>query len=175
MRFIFIRRINQRLNYRFIDRYKMKNYLLFLTFFVTGATFPQTTQLTSFKLLFESLKFGEDVTAVIHYAKCKLVVDGEETDSPDAIGGMKLMPYEYFAKMSVRNEKAYVTASETRLIGHRSYGYVLNYVKIRIFEDDKVEIIARYLDPNTYEVKMDETFNATINSGNNDGAVYLYK
>ena len=66
---------------------------------------------------------------MIHYAKCKLVIDGEETPAPDAIGGMKLIPYEYFAKMSVRNEKAYVTASETRLISHRSYGYVLNYVK----------------------------------------------
>lgn len=73
--------------------------------------------------------------------------------------------------MSVKNEKAYVTESETRLNGHRSYGYVLNYVKIRIFEDDSVEIIARYLDCNTYEVKTDETFNAVINNGSNDGAV----
>ena len=77
--------------------------------------------------------------------------------------------------MSIRNEKAYVTASETRLISHRSYGYVLNYVKIRIFEDDSVEIIARYLDPNSYEVKMDETFTALVNNGSNDGAVYLYR
>ena len=77
--------------------------------------------------------------------------------------------------MSVRNDKAYVTASETKLIAHRSYGYVLNYVKIRIFEDDSVEIIAQYLDPKTYEVKMDETFNAVINNSSNDGAVYLYR
>jgi hypothetical protein len=147
--------------------------LLFL--FLTGSTFSQTMQLTSFKSFFESLTSGEDVNAVVHYAKCKLVIDGEETPAPDAIGGMKLIPYEYFARMSVRNEKAYVTASETRLIAHRSYGYVLNYVKIRIFEDDSIEIIARYLAPNTYEVKMDETFNATINNGSNDGAVYLYR
>ena len=154
----------------------MKKYFWALLFlFLTGSTFSQTRQLTSFKSFFESLTGGEDVNAVIHYAKCKLVIDGEETPAPDAIGGMKLIPYEYFSKMSIRNEKAYVTASETRLISHRSYGYVLNYVKIRIFEDDSIEIIARYLDPNTYEVKMDETFNATINNGSNDGAVYLYR
>ena len=154
----------------------MKKYFLILLFlFLTGSTFSQTRQITSFKSFFESLTSGEDVNAVIHYVKCKLVIDGEETPAPDTIGGMKLIPYEYFAKMSVRNEKAYVTASETRLIAHRSYGYVLNYVKIRIFEDDSIEIIARYLDPNTYDVKMDETFNATINGGNNDGAVYLYR
>ena len=152
---------------------KVKSSLLLLLISIPLAA--QTTQITSAPSLFESLKSGEDVNAVIHYAKCKLIIDGEETQSPDAVGGMKLIPYEYFARMSIRNEKAYVTASETRLISHRSYGYVLNYVKIRIFEDDSVEIIARYLDPNSYEVKMDETFTASVNNGSNDGAVYLYR
>lgn len=152
----------------------IKNKFLLLLLLVSIPLTAQTKQITSALSLFESLKSGEEVNAVIHYAKCKLIIDGEETQSPDAIGGMKLMPFEYFAKMSIRNEKAYVTASETRLISHRSYGYVLNYVKIRIFEDDSIEIIARYLDPNTYEVKMDEAFNATINTGSNDGAVYLW-
>lgn len=152
---------------------QIKSLLLLLLISISLAA--QTTQITSAPSLFESLKSGEDVNAVIHYAKCKLLIDGEETQSPDAVGGMKLIPYEYFAKMSIRNEKAYVTASETRLISHRSYGYVLNYVKIIIFEDDSVEIIARYLDPNSYEVKMDETFTALVNNGSNDGAVYLYR
>jgi hypothetical protein len=152
---------------------QIKSLLLLLLISIPLAA--QTNQIISAKSLFESLKAGEDVNAVIHYAKCKLLIDGEETQSPDAVGGMKLIPYEYFAKMSIRNEKAYVAASETRLISHRSYGYVLNYVKIRIFEDDSVEIIARYLDPNSYEVKMDETFTALVNNGSNDGAVYLYR
>ena len=152
----------------------IKVQFLILLLLAPIAVFAQTTQLTSSESLFKSLKDGEDVNVVIHYAKCKLVIDGEETPAPDAIGGMKLIPYEYFSKMSIRNEKAYVTASETRLISHRSYGYVLNYVKIRIFEDDSIEIIARYLDPNTYEVKMDEIFTAIVNNGTNDGAVYLW-
>ena len=153
----------------------IKNKFLLLLILVSIPLTAQTKQITSALSLFESLKSGEDINAVIHYAKCKLIIDGEETQSPDAVGGMKLIPYEYFAKMSIRNEKAYVTASEARLISHRSYGYVLNYVKIRIFEDESVEIIARYLDPNSYEVKMDETFTALVNNGSNDGAVYLYR
>lgn len=150
---------------------------LILAFFVIllNSLSAQTTQITSAVSLFENLKSGKNVRAVIHYSKCKLIIVGEETQSPDAVGGMKLMPFEYFARLSVGNQKAYVTASETRLIAHRGYGYVLNYVKIRIFEDDSVEIIARYLDPNSYEVKMDETFTTYLNNGSNDGAVYLYK
>jgi hypothetical protein len=152
--------------------FKIKLSLIAALFSIVS--FAQTGQIISANSLFENLKAGKDVSVIIHYAKCKLLIDGEETQSPDAIGGMKLMPFEYFAKMSIKNENAYVTASETRLISHRSYGYVLNYVKIRISEDDSVEIIARYLDPNTYEVKMDETFKAMINKGGNDGAVYLW-
>ncbi len=151
-----------------------KFFIISAILFITTNVLAQTEQLISAKSLFEKLNLGKEVNVVIHYAKCKLIVDGEEVQSPDAVGGMKLMPFEYFARMSVRNEKAYVTSSETHLISHRSYGYVLNYVKIRIFEDDTVEIIARYLDPNTYQIKMDETFWAVINNGSNDGAVYLY-
>lgn len=151
-----------------------KQILLTLILILVNTLLAQTTQVTNAKSLFDNLKGGADVRVVIHYTKCKLVIDGEEKKSPDAVGGMVLMPFEYFAKMSVGNPKAYVTASETHLISHRSYGYVLNYVKIRIFEDDTVEIIARYLDPNSYEVKMDETFTALINNGSNDGAVYLW-
>jgi len=153
----------------------IKNKFLLLLLLASVPLTAQTKQITSALSLFENLKSGEDVNAVIHYAKCKLIVDGEETQSPDAVGGMRLMPFEYFAKMSVGNEKAYVAASETQLIAHRKYGYVLNYVKIRIFEDDTVEIIACYLDPNSYEIKMDETFTAYLNNGRNDGAVYLFK
>lgn len=151
-----------------------KFFIISAILFITTNVLAQTEQLISAKSLFEKLNLGKEVNVVIHYAKCKLIVDGEEVQSPDAVGGMKLMPFEYFARMSIRNEKAYVTSSETHLISHRSYGYVLNYVKIRIFEDDTVEIIARYLDPNTYQIKMDETFWAVINNGSNDGAVYLY-
>lgn len=151
-----------------------KFFIISAILFITTKVFAQTEQLISAKSLFEKLNLGKEVNVVIHYAKCKLIVDGEEVQSPDAVGGMKLMPFEYFARMSIRNEKAYVTSSETHLISHRSYGYVLNYVKIRIFEDDTVEIIARYLDPNTYQIKMDETFWAVINNRSNDGAVYLY-
>ena len=153
----------------------MKNFLMLSAILLmTTKVFAQTEQVISAKSLFEKLNLGKEVNVVIHYSKCKLIIDGEEVQSPDAVGGMKLMPFEYFARMSVRNEKAYVTSSETHLISHRSYGYVLNYVKIRIFEDDTVEIIAQYLDPNSYQVKMDETFWAVINNGSNDGAVYLY-
>ncbi len=143
--------------------------------FFYSLTFAQTTQLNNFEDLMAALNNGESVRAVIHYGKCELIIDSVAVEAPDAIGGMEFQTFEYFAKMSIRNEKAYVTTSETVLIGHPYYGYVYNYAKLRIYEDNFVEIIARYLDPNSYEVKMDETFTTVINDGNNEGAIYLYK
>ena len=143
--------------------------------FFYSLSFAQTTQLNNFGDLMDALNTGESVRAVIHYGKCELIIDSVAVEAPDAIGGMEFQTFEYFAKMSIRNEKAYVTTSETVLIGHPYYGYVYNYAKLRIYEDNFVQIIARYLDPKSYEVKMDETFTTIINDGNNEGAIYLYK
>lgn len=146
----------------------------FVLILIPFSIFAQTQQLKDFNQLFNSLKSGESVRAIIHYELCRLVIDGKEEVAPNAIGGMDLNTFEYFAKGSVRNDNAFISASETVLISHPRYGYVLNYVKLRIYEDDNVEIVARYLDPKTYEVKMDETFYARINNGNNSGALFLY-
>jgi hypothetical protein len=150
----------------------MKKVLVFIL--IPVACFAQPEQLMDFESLFTKLKSGETVKAVIHYSLSKLVIDGKEEKAPDAIGGMEFHAFEYFAKGAVRNDKAFISVSETVLITHPRYGYVLNYVKLRIFEDNSLEIIARYLDPRTYEVRMDETFYSEINNGQNNGAVYLY-
>ncbi len=115
------------------------------------------------------LKAGKAVRAVIYSQKCKLLIDEKEEKAPDAIGGMKLKTFEFFAKGSVKNEKAFVTSSETMLISHPRYGFVYNCVKLRIYKDGFAEIVAGYFDPKTFEVKMDEIFYSLINNSPNDG------
>ena len=135
----------------------------------------QQHQLKNFDQLLLALRNGTEVRAVIYYAQCKLIADSVETKSPDAIGGLSLSTFEYFATMSVRNPKAFVSSSETVLISHPRYGHVLNYVKLRIYDDNNVEITARYLSPTTYQIVMDETFYGSISSGSDNKAVYLFE
>ena len=147
-----------------------------LLFLIIGTVISaQPLQINGFDELMDSFTSGYTVKAVIHYGDCSLIIDGEEEEAPDAIGGMELNTFEHFAIGTVKNEKAFVTASETVLIWHPFYGYVLNYAKIRIYDDNSVEVIARYLDPNRYEVKMDETFKTVMNDGENEGAAFFYK
>ncbi|MCX6137866.1 MAG: hypothetical protein NTV54_10265 [Ignavibacteriales bacterium] len=135
----------------------------------------QPKQLKNFDELMASLKSGHSVRTVIYYAKCTLIADSQEVKAPDAIGGMELRTYEYFAPGVVRNPKGYLTTSETVLISHPRYGYVQNYVKMKIFDDDRAEIVARYLKPGTLEIVMDEMFKGTINNGKDDGGIFLFE
>lgn len=136
----------------------------------------QAQQLTSFDELMNALKSGKQVTAVMHYVKFKLISDNQEQDKvPDAIGGMDLDTWEYFAPNSVKNKEAFVVFSESKLIQNpKGDGYVYNYVKMRIDSLNKVKVSARYLDSKNYEVNMDENFFGVINDGKNDGGLFLY-
>lgn len=156
-----------------------KGTAIFLFFFVSITVSAQTA-IHSFDELMTALKAGKPVKAVIYYGKCKLFSDGvEEPESPNAIGGMKLETYEYFDSSVFKNKvPSFVTSSQTVLINQSFYGYVYNYVKIKVRTDNSVEITARYLRPrkfsSKFKVVMDETFKGNINDGTNDGAVSLF-
>lgn len=122
------------------------------------------------------LKKGYEVKLVIHYAKCDLEIEGERVeDKMDAIGGMKIDVFEYFDRGVVYNDEAFVVFSEAKLIKNPlGEAYVYNYVKVKIFESNKVVITACYLNALTFEEEMSEKFYGNINSGKNDGGIYLY-
>jgi len=156
----------------------MKKIVLFLVaiLFISTSIFAQK-QLKNFEELMTSLKSGKQVRMVVYYNKCKLISDNEEKEKvPDAIGGMNLGVYEYFAKEAVKNKLAFVVASESKLIENpKGDGFVYNYVKIKVYEDNKVKITAQYLDVKSFEQKMDENFFGEINDEKNDKAVYFYE
>lgn len=158
----------------------MKKIISLVLLFAVASISNAQTALRSLDEIMTALKEGKTVKTVIYYGKCKLFSDGvEEEKSPNAIGGMKLDTYEYFDS-SVFHGKvpSFVTSSQTILISHPSYGYVYNYVKIKIKMDNMVEITARYLKMRKLSAKpkvvMDETFKGKINDGINDGAVSFF-
>jgi hypothetical protein len=105
----------------------------------------------------------------------KLFVNAkEETKIPEAVGGMDVGAFEYFAPGAIGNKEGFLSFSHLQLIKHARYGTVYNYVKVSVFESNKVRILAQYLAPGTFAVKMDETFEAEVNDGTNKGGAYFY-
>ncbi len=145
--------------------------------FITTSLFAQTSnQLKSFDELMAALKAGKQVRMVVYYGKCKQISDNEEKEkAPDAVGGLTLDVFEYFAPNAVKNKQAFVVASASKLIENpKGEGFVYNYVKIKVTEDNKVKITAKYVDVKTYNENMDENFFGDINDGKNDKQVYFY-
>jgi hypothetical protein len=147
--------------------------LIILLALQAGAAHPQ---ITTFDDLMKTLNAGGYVRAVCYYGKCTLISDNENQEKvPDAVGGMDLTTYEYFAPNSVKNKEAFVVFSECKLIEYpKGDGYVYNYVKVKIDPNNKVKITARYVDAKTMEEKMNENFFGQINDGKNDGGIFLY-
>jgi len=150
--------------------------LLFLglSSFVSQA--ENTEQIKSFDALMQHLKTGSEVSVVLHYAKCRLISDDEIVEHvPNAIGGMTLDVWEYFAPMAIHNKKAFVVSSTSKLIQYpQGEGYVYNYVKIKVYDDNSVKIVAQYLDAVTYEILMTESFYGTIADEKNNEGVFIY-
>jgi hypothetical protein len=127
-----------------------------------------------FDTLLGALKEGKAVQAVLHYGKFRLVVDGKEAKAPDTIGGMEVKTFEYFAPGSVGNPRGYLTTSETVLISHPTRGYVYNYVKLNVYEDHAVDVVARYLNPTTFEIVMDEVLYGQMSNRRDNLGAFFY-
>jgi hypothetical protein len=138
-----------------------------------GPAWAEVMPLRSFAALMEALLGGHSVKVVAHYGKCEMTVDGQKKKAPEAIGGLTIEAFEYFAAQSIRNPKAFVVFSAAHLINHK--GYIYNYGKFRVFEDGRVEILAQYAKPVTYRVIMEQTFTTVINNGINDGGVFFFR
>lgn len=141
-------------------------FLLFLTTVTVHLPATATRPAGSADEIMNALKQGKTVRAVFHYAKCKLISDNEEVQKvPDAVGGMNIDTWEYFAPNSIRNPKGFLATSHSVLINHPSYGIVLNYAKLRIGDDGEIRIVAQYLDPKSFEIRMNESFYTRIGQG----------
>jgi len=112
------------------------------------------------------------VRLVIDYGRCALSVDGDTVPAPSAIGVVAIEACEFFAAGSIGNDQEYFAFSHTTLINRR--GFVYNYVKFRVDADGTVTARAMYLEPDDYEVTMDEEFSTRIDDGKGAGAAAFF-
>jgi len=129
--------------------------------------------LESFDDLMDALRGGHTVRVVADYGRCELIIDNEPDQAPEAVGGMTIDAWEWFARGAVRNDLAFVAFSHANLIEHPRQGMVTNHVKFKVHEDGRVVISARYLDPVTYEETMFEKLFTSIARGDQGAARFF--
>lgn len=155
----------------------MKKFVTLITLLLCVHAVFAGDQLKSFAEIMNALKSGDKVSAVFYYAKCQQIADNKiQEEPPAAVGGMTIDTWEFFDTGVVHNKKAFVVSSSSKLIANpMGESYVTNYVKVKISDDNKVRIVARYINPLTLETTMDESFYGEINDGKNESGVYFYK
>ncbi|MBN1650054.1 MAG: hypothetical protein JW857_01925 [Bacteroidales bacterium] len=157
---------------------KCRNFLFLICLLLIGfISRAQTTRITNFDELMQSLNSGEQVRVVIQYGLCEWAPNQQkQSPTPDAITGMNIDVYEYFSPGLVNNKMAFVVFSNAKLIQNPiGKGFVYNYGKLRINADNSVQIKARYIHPKNLKVVMDETFIGEINDGTNKKGINLFK
>lgn len=157
--------------------------ILILSFLVvsTNIGMERSTYLTGAKLssvedIKQVLFSGRSVRVVNFYSKCQGLnpVTGKERSGVDAVGGMIIETFEYFGEDVFPDKPPYLAASKAQMVyvGDRFYK---DYVKMRFFENNRVEIISMFLDPETNEIIPLHDFKCEVNSGNgSDGGVHAY-
>ena len=155
----------------------MRSFYIFLLLIISLSGEAQPARIKNFNELIASLSTGERVRAVIHYAKCRFSTEGsKQSPAPDAITGMDIDTFEYFAPGAAHNLKAFLVFSQMKMIQNpKGKGFVYNYGKVRINEDDSVTVLAKYVNPKNFKVVMDESFSGILNNGNNGGGIDLFK
>ena len=159
-----------------IDQHRSRSRLAMLAFVATlaaGSALAGPRPITDFEALMSALQAGETVKVVVDYGRCDLIVDNHPETAPQAVGGMVIDVWEYFAAGSIGNAQAFLAFSHGSLIQHARRGMVINHVKFRVMEDGKVTIGARYLDPVTYEETMFQNLFTTIADGEQGAAAFF--
>jgi hypothetical protein len=155
---------------------KFKALVLFLLFFVAHVAVSQTARIPDFERLMKSLNAGERVRIVIEYQKCAWQDTTKKTVTPNAITGMDIDTYEFFAPGVIHKKMAFVVFANSKLIQNpKGKGFVYNYGKVRINADNTVLITAKYIDPKTFKEQMNEVFVGKLNDGTNKEAINLFK
>jgi len=125
----------------------------------------------------KTLTAGEEIRVVIRYADCDREHPRNGFDSiPDIAASMHIETWEYFPRHSIRNDHAFVVFSDARLIGNPiGKGFVINYGKVRISDNDSAMVDARYLHPRSHRSLMYQRYRCRIDDGSGTQGIYLYK
>ncbi|CAF1116935.1 unnamed protein product [Brachionus calyciflorus] len=120
--------------------------------------------MANYKQIKEDLFNGKKLRFIFHYQKMNLYLNNTLIRSPNAVGGFDIDIFEYFGVNVTGNPIEYIASSTNALITHSRYGIINNYGKIRIYEDNRIEVGVVYIDVKTTDIVFQETFNTTLPS-----------
>ena len=132
----------------------------------------QHVVLTNYNEIMTALTQGDEVRAIMKLDKCS--GDSNSAAVRGVVGGMSFTNFNKHHLIVAGEEKNVIATSINILIQHSVKGHVNNYVRLRLFEDNTVEIFSEMLEPKTYNQLSAATFHCKLSDGNDQNGVVLY-
>eukprot|EP00028_Trichosphaerium_sp_Am-I-7-wt_P005916 CAMPEP_0168537230 /NCGR_PEP_ID=MMETSP0405-20121227/20167_1 /TAXON_ID=498012 /ORGANISM="Trichosphaerium sp, Strain Am-I-7 wt" /LENGTH=333 /DNA_ID=CAMNT_0008565679 /DNA_START=223 /DNA_END=1221 /DNA_ORIENTATION=- len=120
----------------------------------------ERTEIRDFKHLMSVLESGAKVSGVYYYYNC--LFDGGPGKGPAAIGAQTIATWEYFLPGFI-SKRGYVAFSESKLIDYTGgYGWIYDYVNVRVYDNNTVNIGVKYATPGAFKTIVNETFECSF-------------
>lgn len=131
------------------------------------------TPIENYHSLLEALSKGHEVRAIISLGECH--TEGESAaKSSNHIGGMNFTQFNKY-QISINNKPTNMIATSINmLVESAQHGPVYNYVRLRVFENNQVEMASMFLHPQDYSVISKTTFQCAISNDNEHHGIRLY-
>jgi hypothetical protein len=130
------------------------------------------TLLTNYSDLFTALTKGDAVRAIILLDKCTPVSANSE-DSQN-IAGLNFTTFNAYQIQVGAQKKNVIATSIDMMVEHKTLGSVHGYLRLRIFDDNSVEVFSEYLDPKTYAKLGAFTLSCQISDGKDNKGIRFY-
>lgn len=128
--------------------------------------------LNSYAELLATLSKGYNVRAIINLNKCTSTNGSQNAN--DAIAGMNFTNFNKYQIPVGNQQKNIIATSITLLVQHPILGEVDNYVRLRVFEDNSVEVYSEYLDPKSFTELGSATATCELSDDKNQRSISLY-
>lgn len=138
-------------------------------------------RLTSYNELLTALKNGHHVSAVADNSKCKVTLTGElrknkKESDPDLsmIIGLSFNSNFFLMYRDEGDTRNYLGTVSANTVGNTGVGPRIRYKRIRVFDDNSVEVYASFSNLNTGVNIGDSTAVCALSNGNDQNGVSLF-
>jgi len=149
-------------------RYAKKLFLFSIIIVSQIANANPSRLITNYSDLLSSVSQGKTIRAIMFTKKCSPAA------TEDAIAGINFTTFNKYQVPVGSEKKDTIATSIMMTVLHDQLGPVNDYVRLRVFADNSVEIFNDFLDPTTYKSLGSKTMNCAISNGHDQNGVLLY-
>lgn len=125
---------------------------------LSSVALADPTPIPDHAALSEALASGARVRAVIRYGQCL----HHSEPGPDVIRGLELSDFEAFSRGAIGNPAGFISASQQRLSLHPEHGPAHELTRLKVYDDARVELTIRYLEPRRLRLVEEEVFGCSL-------------